>query len=902
MFMEMEKPEQAEVTRKINEFSIYGVERNHEDFRINYGMLSTMVPKSAEGQFTKIHVKETLFKVLKVHETDLPDHLKYLMENVIKHTLSTLNSGSLELYKDREIFLTQSLQQFSIQKRQELQNKMLQVELNDLSTQDCFTIAQIIFGNQTHDWMKKDPTTMKKWLFRIAKNDPYNITKIMEASKKISLDKEQMSKALDDLSRQDLIEVKKILGMSSSGTHGKPALKKQILNKLKKNNASIQEVKDLIKTISMTTSNDNALQYYVTSLQRDEIMEVTKHFGISTIWVQDPNDIPKEVIHHAKQNELKVSDLKKTIATYNDEVTKIHESLSHLDMSHLRELKKKLSITSKKKFSRSELENQLMSCVKKLSPEDRHHFLTDLQEQVITLQNIEEFLTDLKKEELLTLKNACSLSTIGNHSAEVLRNQVKHVARNKSLSLQDLKNLYSKETPVHTEQAKAHGSRKQSSEGPNKKIRVNVEIEAEDFERQINLDENLPNKKSNQESDESHEKLGSDLKTIHPEQLRKIIQKLDIEVSERVWEHSKDLVTHIMQTVRADPIKATKIISLCAKYTAMNSDMQSLENFDHNDLHEISNCIGMNLNVKVNKKQMITQIKKFMISKDLTMEEVVKKFSEKNDKLIRSSEFLSGLSRQDLLLVGDSMEMHLTGNRTAVELRRNILKFSQKHEIDLESLKETFDQIKNEDTDETDDDIDNNDDEEISIENASLEKRKFTKIRWNKLKILGPNSPKPKENDFEILKATRNYLLNLLRHRCLIEFDDFLVGRRMEPKYTEKIFQFFERQNQRIKTILRENEMHYMREDITNEDYDLSKASQLVFFVNMIGSHLFENFDAMEYDTLHQILKEIKPESQPIKSFANFLYGHCLKPDTQFIVWDAIMVYIKRLNGYLQDS
>ena len=103
---------------------------------------------------------------------------------------------------------------------------------------------------------------MKKWLFRIAKNDPYNITKIMEASKKISLDKEQMSKALDDLSRQDLIEVKKILGMSSSGTHGKPALKKQILNKLKKNNASIQEVKDLIKTISMTTSNDNALQYY----------------------------------------------------------------------------------------------------------------------------------------------------------------------------------------------------------------------------------------------------------------------------------------------------------------------------------------------------------------------------------------------------------------------------------------------------------------------------------------------------------------------------------------------------------------------------------------------------------------------------------------------------------------
>ena len=73
----------------------------------------------------------------------------------------------------------------------------------------------------------------------------------------------------------------------------------------------------------------------------------------------DPNDIPKEIIHHAKQNELKVSDLKKAIETYNVEVIKIHESLSHLDLSHLRELKNKLSITSKKKFSRSELVNQL---------------------------------------------------------------------------------------------------------------------------------------------------------------------------------------------------------------------------------------------------------------------------------------------------------------------------------------------------------------------------------------------------------------------------------------------------------------------------------------------------------------------------------------------------------------
>ena len=125
MFMELEKPEEAEATRRVNEFSIYGVERNLEDFRINYGTLSTMIPKSAEGHFTKTHVKETLFQILKVQETDLPNHMKFLMENIVKHTLSTLNSGSFELHKEREIFLTRSIQEFSIQKRNELQNKML---------------------------------------------------------------------------------------------------------------------------------------------------------------------------------------------------------------------------------------------------------------------------------------------------------------------------------------------------------------------------------------------------------------------------------------------------------------------------------------------------------------------------------------------------------------------------------------------------------------------------------------------------------------------------------------------------------------------------------------------------------------------------------------------------------
>ena len=901
MFMELEKPEEAEATRRVNEFSIYGVERNLEDFRINYGTLSTMIPKSAEGHFTKTHVKETLFQILKVQETDLPNHMKFLMENIVKHTLSTLNSGSFELHKEREIFLTRSIQEFSIQKRNELQNKMLQAELNNLSTQDCFTIVQKFLGNEAPEWMRKDPKILKKLLFQMGEDDSYTITKIMEASKKISLDKEHMNEALNDLSRQDLIEVKKALGMSSSGTHGKPALKKQILNKLKKNNASIQEVKDLIKTISKTTSNDNALQCYVTSLQRDEIMEVTKHFGVSTIWLTDPNDIPKEIIHHAKQNELKVSDLENTIANYNSELTKIHECLTQLDKSHLKELKKNLSISSKKNYTKSELENQLMSCVKNLSPENRHHFLTNLQEQIMAFQNVEKFLHNLKKEELLTLKNACSLSTLGNHSAEVLRNQVKHFVRNKNLSLQDLKDLFNKETPVQPEQAKAHGSRKQSSDGPSKKIKVNVDIETEDFDRQLNLEETLPKQNFNQESDESHDKLFTDLKALDPEQLRKIIEKLDIEVSDRAWDRPNDLVKKIVQTVEGDPIKAAEIQRFCVMYDAMNSEMKSLDNFGHSELYEISNCLEMCLNVKVNKKQMITQIKKFMISKDLTMKEVVKKFSEKNDKLTRSSEFLSGLNRQDLLLIGDSMEMPIRGNRTAAEIRSNILKFSQKSEIDLEALKETFDQIRNEDT-ESDDD--NNHDE---IEDTSSEKRKFAKISWGKLKILGPNCPKPKENDFEMLKATRNYLLNLISHRCTFEFYHFTTYQKRFPPNPKEIRKFFESQTECIKKFLQENEMHYIREDKMEEDFDLSKPKEFCDLGTLIGSILLQKLEDVEYNSLIQIIKEIKPQPKlnviPENfDFFNFCYGSCLASDTQFILWDAIMIYIKRLNGYLQES
>ena len=901
MFMELEKPEEAEATRRVNEFSIYGVERNLEDFRINYGTLSTMIPKSAEGHFTKTHVKETLFQILKVQETDLPNHMKFLMENIVKHTLSTLNSGSFEFHKEREIFLTRSIQEFSIQKRNELQNKMLQAELNNLSTQDCFTIAQKFLGNEAPEWMRKDPKILKKWLFQMGKDDSYTITKIMEASKKISLDKEHMNEALDDLSRQDLIEVKKALGMSSSGTHGKPALKKQILNKLKKNNASLQEVKDLIKTTLKTTSNDNALQDYITSLEKDEIMEITKHHGISTIWLTDPNDIPKEIIHHAKQNELKVSDLENTIATYNAEVAKIHECLSQLDKSHLKELKKNLSMSSKKNYTKSELENQLMSCVKNLSPENRHHFLTNLQEQIMAFQNVEEFLHNLKKEELLTLKNACSLSTLGNHSAEVLRNQVKHFVRNKNLSLQDLKDLFYKETPVQPEQAKAHGSRKQSSDGPSKKMKVNVEIEAEDFDRQLNLEETLPKQNSKQESDESHDKLFTDLKAMDPEQLRKIIEKLDIEVSDRVWDRPNDLVKKIVQTVEGDPIKAAEIQRFCVMYDDMNSEMKSLDNFEHSELYEISNCLEMCLNVKVNKKQMITQIKKFMISKDLTMEEVVKKFSEKNDKLTRSSEFLSGLNRQDLLLIGDSMEMPIKGNRSAAEIRSNILKFSQKSKIDLEALKETFDQIRNEDT-ESDDNSNEDDDEDTSSE----EERKFAKISWGKLKILGPNCPKPKENDFEMLKATRNYLLNLISHRCKFEFYHFTTYQNRFPPYPQEIRKYFESQTESIKKFLQENEMHYIREDKMEEDFDLSKVKEFCNLGTLIGSILFQKLEAVEYNSLIQILQEIKPEpkrnfNQDNFDFFNFCYGSSLAPDTQFILWDAIMIYIKRLNGYLQE-
>ena len=472
-------------------------------FKMSMTQFEEMLPKSEGGFYHESQIMEILIEYLKFNKTIINDVLQDLLEKQVQLIHFNLNCEKhlkCGFAKDEECYINSQLKHFFTQSmcasavgglvnwdglKECALKEFLEKYLDKLTTKECFGIAQHCFTSDLPVSLLKKPSQLKNRIMVKAESDSLSLENMIYQSGKALRSVYEMFDSMKDLSRTELVEVKKALGMSANDTHSRTTLKNIIVNNLRISNAygqgskTLKEIIDRIRSkrpekmeldethdVEMTEaeSGENSAAFHF-SLKPEN----NKPISIDDVMTQLdalPNDMVKDIAVDLKvkasasllkrPKDLKekirgviVKDqslLKRCHNLCSDQITRNSELetlAKESTRSELYEICKFLKIDVEAHSSKGTLASKVKEFMKSNNI-SLLQLVQDMNERNLNVGKMSDFLNTLPRSRLFTLRDQLQSSSKGNKSAAELKSTITKCATKKGLLKEDLEKMLKK--------------------------------------------------------------------------------------------------------------------------------------------------------------------------------------------------------------------------------------------------------------------------------------------------------------------------------------------------------------------------------------------------------------------------------------------------------------------------
>ena len=454
-----------------------------------------MLPKSEGGFYHESQIRETLMEFLKINKQFSNDLLEELLTfqvqllhyvlNCEKHLKNGFGNNE-ECYINSDILriaaLIRGKRSFAINNYDEIRTQalteFLEEYLEKLTTKECFRVAQDCFTCDLPVSLMKKPSQLKARILEKAESDNKSLDKMLQQSGQALQAIYQMFYSMNELSRPELVEVKKALGMSAKNTHSRSTLKNYIVNNLR---TSFGHASDTLKEIINKTIVKEHEKMELGETHDVEMVEPPKHH-IDEISIALGKPISLEDVL-AKLNTLPSDQLKNVAVQLKIKASEsllkrpldLKEKIKGVIQKDQNLLKNCWSLCSHytlkntdfealgTEFSRSELfeickfykiDVDLHSNKEKLASIVKRHMIAnelslvslmnDMSKRNKEVSTLSDYLKTLQRPKLLLLKDHFGKSSKGTRSSDDLRKSLTKLAVQKDLIKKDFQDIVAK--------------------------------------------------------------------------------------------------------------------------------------------------------------------------------------------------------------------------------------------------------------------------------------------------------------------------------------------------------------------------------------------------------------------------------------------------------------------------